>query len=283
MYNLRYHIASLVSVFLALAIGVLLGGLIVDNSSAFDTGKMIQNLQSQYDELRASNDALTAQDSALEGLSAELVAAHNAGRLASSVVAVLASDDAVSEHAVTALAQAGATVLTVKVDAGSLAPTGTDSALRAALVARGIDPAVADDAALATLVAGEWRSADATATPITDALVSDGVLTISGLPTGAKRMPVVTGVVDLATAGNKADTFSLELAVALDGAGATGVGASVIGGSGVVATEAWARGISGVATLGSSLGSHTLVSVLAGAQRGLFGLVDGATAPYAAL
>ena len=282
MYNLRYHIASLVSVFLALAIGVLFGGLIVDNSSTFDTAKMIENLQSQYDELRASNDALTAQDQALEGLSSELLAERNAGLLTGTTYAVLYSDEAVAEHAVVALEQAGARVVKVRVDETKLAVTG-DSAVSVALTAANV-AADAAEAELPAIVAAEWMSADSSATPITQALVEDGVLAIAGLPDGATRMPVINGVIDTATSDNSAAPLALGIALAADRAGAVGVGASVIGGSGVVATAAWDEGITGVATLGSSLGRYTLVRVvLPGGERGLFGLVDGATAAYAKL
>ena len=59
MYNLRYHVASLVAVFLALAVGLLLGtvvaerGVITDQSSA-----LVAGLQERFDEISAANDEL---------------------------------------------------------------------------------------------------------------------------------------------------------------------------------------------------------------------------------
>ena len=59
MYNLRYHIASLVAVFLALAIGIVLGGLVV-RQGVFDTQQraLVSSLQSEFNSIKKQNTAL---------------------------------------------------------------------------------------------------------------------------------------------------------------------------------------------------------------------------------
>ena len=48
MYNVRYHIASLVSVFLALALGLVLGGLIVDKTPATSQSSLVTGLKQEF-------------------------------------------------------------------------------------------------------------------------------------------------------------------------------------------------------------------------------------------
>ncbi|MDY0088446.1 MAG: copper transporter, partial [Coriobacteriia bacterium] len=61
MYNLRYHIASLVAVFLALSVGLVLGTVVVERG-IFDRQResIVQSLQEQFDSLGAENKELTA-------------------------------------------------------------------------------------------------------------------------------------------------------------------------------------------------------------------------------
>ena len=56
MYNVRYHIASLVSVFLALALGLVLGGLIVDKTPTTSQSSLVTGLKQEFETLRADND-----------------------------------------------------------------------------------------------------------------------------------------------------------------------------------------------------------------------------------
>ena len=58
MINLRYHIVSLTAVFLALAIGVLLGGTYLDKYTVDQLDQSITNAERQIRETRAENDRL---------------------------------------------------------------------------------------------------------------------------------------------------------------------------------------------------------------------------------
>jgi len=117
MINLRYHIVSLVAVFLALAIGITMGstviskGLVADlrnRVSRAETG--IKNTNHDNGLLRGQLDSLRNADNlATQKLVPELVA----GKLTSVPVVVLATPDVdqrYRQQAVTTLQEAGATV-----------------------------------------------------------------------------------------------------------------------------------------------------------------------------
>ena len=61
MINLRYHIVSLTAVFLALAIGVLLGGTYLDKYTVDQLDQSITNAEARIRETRAENDRLRGE------------------------------------------------------------------------------------------------------------------------------------------------------------------------------------------------------------------------------
>ncbi len=62
MFDMRYHIASLVAVFLALAVGIVLGTVIVDKGVLVDQQKaMVERLEKDFKLLRAENAALNSE------------------------------------------------------------------------------------------------------------------------------------------------------------------------------------------------------------------------------
>ena len=61
MINLRYHIVSLTAVFLALAIGVLLGGTYLDKYTVDQLDQSITNAEERIRETRAENDRLRGE------------------------------------------------------------------------------------------------------------------------------------------------------------------------------------------------------------------------------
>lgn len=65
--NLRYHIASLVAVFLALGIGIVIGGAMLGNNTIVEKQKQLTDrLEAQLSALRQKNDVLAARASTLE-------------------------------------------------------------------------------------------------------------------------------------------------------------------------------------------------------------------------
>src|SRR5262249_17634946 len=73
MINFRYHLVSLVAVFLALAIGIIAGSTVIKESILDQTQQTLDNaeknlkdLEDTNNRLRAENDQLKARDQALD-------------------------------------------------------------------------------------------------------------------------------------------------------------------------------------------------------------------------
>lgn len=283
MYNLRYHLASLVSVFLALAIGVVLGGLIVDNSSAFDTDKIIKDLQAEYEQLRADNGTLVDQSEALEEMSALMMSANYSSALTGRSIAVLSTDTGASDQVVEALSGAGANAIAVRLAADKLSLDDADSELVLALDAAGVDVAGGGTEGVAQALVAEWTSTEASATPVTAALVSAGVLEIEGVDGVGTPVLGLSGLVNTAVTGEAIDPFALLVSKAFALTDMVSIGASPAGGAALVATASWDEGIGSIASVGSSLGNYSMVALFNGAEPGLYGLIDGATAAFATM
>ncbi|MDP9799934.1 hypothetical protein J2S49_000010 [Arcanobacterium wilhelmae] len=113
MVDFRYHLVSLVSVFLALAIGVILGAGPLQNSIGSALSNRVEALSDTNAALATENEALTrAQDSQNQAM-AQLIPSLTENALSGKTVAFVvlpgAADDVVSQ-ARDAVAKAGATV-----------------------------------------------------------------------------------------------------------------------------------------------------------------------------
>jgi hypothetical protein len=90
MINFRFHLASLVAIFLALALGVVIGAGVIDRGVVDALDSRLNRVEAKSDRTSAANDALkaqlTEQDEALGGLSTKAVdgalAATNVGIIA---------------------------------------------------------------------------------------------------------------------------------------------------------------------------------------------------------
>ena len=58
MIDMRYHVFSLVAVFLALGIGMLLGTTLIERGLVAEQKAQIKSLQATFQEIKASNSAL---------------------------------------------------------------------------------------------------------------------------------------------------------------------------------------------------------------------------------
>lgn len=124
MISFRYHVVTIVAVFLALALGLLAGG-------AFVQPGLVDQLRNQTDsqlgtiaDLRARVDEISARTAGLEAFSDAAVSHLTEGRLTGTSVVVVAQEgveDAVVSESRQALAQAGATALALSARS-SLAP-----------------------------------------------------------------------------------------------------------------------------------------------------------------
>jgi len=111
MYNLRYHLASLISVFFALAIGLLLGGLVADRAPENVHEALIEGIQQEIAQIRDDNAQLRAENSALSDFSDVLLEAFLQGKLDGQTILVLGTDDQKLEIVKADLESAGATTV----------------------------------------------------------------------------------------------------------------------------------------------------------------------------
>lgn len=193
MFNLRYHVASLAAVFLALAVGLLLGTAIADRST-LDAGqqRLIQSVQAEFSQLRAANQALSRQLEAVRPLEEAAATRFAAGQLAGARVLVVVEGSGVPETAASLIQRmraAGARVQTMSLRRPGLGvgERRVFSSLAVALERSGLTTEQARDAALAALP-DEITRPDAG--PVLKALVSGGVAALDpGQPLAA------TGVV----------------------------------------------------------------------------------------
>ncbi|HMS88385.1 MAG TPA: copper transporter [Acidimicrobiales bacterium] len=115
MINLRYHIVSLTAVFLALAIGVLLGGTYLDKYTVDQLDQSITNAEERIRETRAENDRLRgevgdaqARNQALIGSGTNTLFADNLSDVPVLLVAAEGADETSRRNLVQVLNTAGA-------------------------------------------------------------------------------------------------------------------------------------------------------------------------------
>lgn len=282
MYNLRYHVASLVAVFLALAVGLLLGtvvaerGMLTDRSTA-----LVEDLRKRFDEITAANAELR------EGLQRDRAFAEEveplllAGALEGRNVAIVVGTGRVDGlgAAQDALAAAGAAPsLVTLVRPGLRIDAPAREVLAAYFASRG-ETAATDDAALveqvATALAAEWqRPGDRTLTAL---LVDQGLVQVEGI---GGDVAVDSVVVMAADADGGCDPFARALADAYRASGGTAVAAEASYSEGGVAQSCAAEGLSAVDHLSTPQGRFSLVWLLAGRAEGYYGTGDGADGYY---
>jgi hypothetical protein len=116
--DLRYHLISLISVFLALAIGILLGvamadrGVVSDRMQAEITS-IQQQLDSQQRQIGKQNDQIAQQEMLLERMSQSMIVDRLQGENVALVVGPYANPD-VSGAVQSDLSEAGANITTVE-------------------------------------------------------------------------------------------------------------------------------------------------------------------------
>jgi hypothetical protein len=191
MIDFRYHLVSLVSVFLALAVGIVLGAGPLKESIGTELTKSVEVLRQQKkdlnDRLDTANAAVSHRDDFLAGLTPSVVDGQLTGRSIVLVTLPGVEDSKISENLTDAIKEAGGTVtgqvsinaawvdpaqeptrakvitdLTAKLPIGTV-PTGGDTdeklprLLAEVLVGNGTT-AVGEDAATSTAVLKELRS-----------------------------------------------------------------------------------------------------------------------------
>lgn len=275
MYNLRYHIASLAGVFIALSLGLLLGTIVSERGTLDDQrDTMINTLEEDFATLSQRNNELEAENEARADFVNDFVPVLVAGSLAQKDVIVIANagrSDGLSavEQAIT---DAGGTPRVVTIVEAGLALD--DERVTTAL--SDFDFTGTDLArSVAASLAAEWAGGTA-ARPVTDALVSAEVLRADGLPAD------VTGdaVVCLAAWEQKPDAIAVSIARAMSDLGFPAAGAQAVSLDTGVAVASVDAGLSAVDQMGRPEGAYALAKVLSGSATGYFGTGSGALAPY---
>lgn len=267
MYNIRYHIASLVAVFLALAVGLVLGGLVV-RQGGFDKQQraIVSSLQKQYDNLKRTNTQLRSSLEFESAYSKQMTDAWLRDRLKGQTVLVIdggAAGEGKDEVAAAVKSAGGSAASVTLLKRGfALEDSRVASSVAGIL---GSTAASATSADVAKRLVAEW-SAPEGGRELTNALSSAGVIKLVGLPESA----VATLAVDVATSNKDPDPTGLDIAQAFAAAGFYAVGAETREGKTGVAAAASARKLSALDTLGTNAGRFTLVSLFSGGQQGFY-------------
>jgi len=275
VYNIKYHIASLVAVFLALALGLVLGGLVV-RQGGFDEQQsaIVDALQKQFSSLEKQNSTLKGDLELERGHSERMTDEWIAGRLQGRTVLIITSTTkgVGGDPAIDAVKDAGgsAAVVTMSKPRFGLADEGVAAAVRS-VVGSSTDL----ETGLVSGLANEWSQPDVPR-PLTAALQDAGVITVTGLSASM----AATQVVDVAAFDKKPDPLALDIAQAYASAGRFALGAKAPSPNTGVAAAAAARRISAFDTLGTNPGRFTLVALLTGGQQGYYSVDSNATAKY---
>lgn len=266
MYNLRYHLASLVAVFLALALGLVLGGLVV-GQGALDAQQraLVSGLQRDFKRLNDDNTKLSTEINLQRDYSAQMTDAWVKNRLTGKTVLVMTSGNKNEglQSVVTAVEGAGGKVAVVTFDQPGMGLSDD----KTAAAARSIVGTTTDLAeSVAASLTAEWTTTGAR--PLTDALSDTGALTVDGLSSSEEATQAMT----LAAFDGTPDTVALAVAQAYAAAGYYALGAQTMtSGNSVAATAAAAR-LSAFDTLGTAPGQFTLVALFSGGLQGYYTL-----------
>ena len=115
MISFRYHLVSIIAVFLALALGILVGTTGLNGAILSDLKKQVKNLRGETASLRTSNDALSGTAANDEKFASEYMKPILAGRLTGQTVAIISAPGTsgkIKNGTEAALTAAGADVVT---------------------------------------------------------------------------------------------------------------------------------------------------------------------------
>lgn len=273
MYNLRYHIASLVAVFLALAIGLLLGSVVVDRGVLdAQRGAIVKSLKEDYESLSAANREQSADIERLRAFTSQATPVLVDGALEGERTLVLANGgrapgvgpvrDAVR------LAGGDPVVVTVTRPAFGLGEGDVDRAVEQVIGSQESTQSAVE--AVAARLSEEW-SMPSSDRALTEALREAGVLRMDRLEAG----DAFDNAAIMVTWDQQPDAASLQLGTELQRAGLVVVGAEAGTESGIGAAAAEA-GLSAVDSVEKPESQFPLVWLLAGEARGHYGAGPGA-------
>lgn len=275
MYNTRYHIASLLAVFLALALGLVLGGLVV-RQGTFDTQQaaLVKGLRSEFKSLTTENRDLKQRDQLYSAFSASMTDVWAQGRLAGKAVVILVNPGHVNGLTAVnaAIESAGGQVVLVTLQKPGLALA--DKTVMQALP--GLTGTSEEQLrSVAASLAAEW-AAPLQERPVTQSLSDSKAFTVEGLAPGMS----ISGLVDMSTFAGKPDEGGLAMVEAFSAANVPAMVAQAPGAKPDLAVTAAERRLSAVDSLGLEPGRYSVVALLTGGKPGYYGTGGGVDAAY---
>lgn len=277
MYNLRYHVASLVSVFLALALGLILGGLVVDKTSTLGQSAIVNGIKQEFASIRKENTQLNADLGTYQEFASDLGAQAIKGTLSGKTIGVIGLDVKADDSARKAIVAAGGTSVQITLSAVKYDKKNSSSKVNQLLAPIMTAEGTSDPyTAIGATLAKEWVLGGKTDKPLTKALVDEGVLTIDNIDS----FNGVAGIIDTAIDGKTVDELGMAIAGAFNKASYPTICASTFHGNDILAEAGWKQKISSTNMLGSSIGIYTIASLNNGASAGLYGTPAGAKSLY---
>ncbi len=283
MYNLRYHIASLVSVFLALAVGLVLGTVVVERG-VLDAQKrtLVESLRGEFAQLSDANAGLRDEAESARTLSRQTIDYVVAGELEGRTVAVVATtgrtDAAAAVQAAVSAAGGTPVLVTIRKPGAALDDGAVRDAIASALrsATSGSVPSTvgALPERVAVALVAEWEGTGVM--PLTRALDAAGGIGARALTEGA----AVSGIVVVASEEVTTEPFALAIARAAAEAGLPVLGAEVTGQETGAVDALVAAGLSGVDHADRPEGALSVVWILARGVTGYFGVGEGASARF---
>jgi hypothetical protein len=113
MINFRFHVVSLIAIFLALALGVVIGAGVIERGLVDTLNSRLDKVERESDQIKSENSQLSTENDQLKGVIGDLQPFAVSGRLVGNelgVVAVRGVDGDRTQAVVTAAQQADATV-----------------------------------------------------------------------------------------------------------------------------------------------------------------------------
>lgn len=285
--DMKYHIASMVAVFLALGVGILVGsGMVADSVLIEQQERIIDRLELDFAELRASRDDLHARLARAErllaasfGFEEEACARLVSGKLSGKHVAVIVSGDGMArddiDRVCRAVGNAGATVASVMYVHKRLEPVSSGEAKELALacgIAGTSSQAVGRAAAEALALCAAFGEVG----PCVSALATLGYVTLDRDAPGRADAVIVAG----GSQDPAADAMHIDIPLvrALRKMGVTAIGIEPVDVRFSYINDYKREGIATVDCADTPLGRLSLIHALAGGW-GHFGIKDTAESP----
>jgi hypothetical protein len=275
VYNLRYHIVSLVAVFLSLTIGLLLGTIVAERGTLdAQRSALVSSLERDFADLSERNATLQTENEARVDFLGVILPDLIGGRLADKTVLLLVNTGRTDGLGSTqeAIVAAGGVPVTLTIERQGLGLD--DPEIQLAL---GREPSADLETwkrSVETSLALEWSAAGER--PLTESLIELGVLDHDGF----EPETAVNAVGVLASWDAEPAERVLDIAERMNEAGTLAIGIEALGRNTGVAVAAVDHGLSAVDHMRLPEGTYSLVMLLAGEAEGYFGTGDTAVSRY---